>query len=163
MKLLFICTHNRCRSILAEAITRHVIEKENSGWQVRSAGSQPAGVVYPGTLNFLQQQGISTEGLQSQSWDEFEAYFSDSDDGPVIAITVCNSAAGETCPVWFGKGIKAHWGLPDPSKLEDKAEQAALFEKVAATLTKRIQALLTADIKDDAQLRQLLTDLSEVG
>ncbi|UTW49333.1 arsenate reductase ArsC [Bacterioplanoides sp. SCSIO 12839] len=163
MKLLFICTHNRCRSILAEAITRHVIEKENSGWQVRSAGSQPAEVVYPGTLNFLQQQGIRTEGLQSQSWDEFEAYFSDSDDDPVIAITVCDSAAGETCPVWFGKGIKAHWGLPDPSKLEDKAEQAALFAKVSATLTKRIQALLTADIKDDAQLRQLLTDLSEVG
>ncbi|WP_420591803.1 arsenate reductase ArsC [Bacterioplanoides sp.] len=163
MKLLFICTHNRCRSILAEAIARDVITKENSDWQVRSAGSQPAGVVYPGTINFLQQQGISTEGLQSQSWDEFEEYFADSESGPVIAITVCDSAAGEACPVWFGQGIKAHWGLPDPSKLEDEAEQAALFEKVAATLTKRIKTLLTTEIKDDAQLRQLLTDLSEVG
>lgn len=163
MKLLFICTHNRCRSILAEAISRDVITKEDSDWQVRSAGSQPAGVVYPGTINFLQQQGISTEGLQSQSWDEFEAYFADSEGGPVIAITVCDSAAGESCPVWFGKGIKAHWGLSDPSKLEDKAEQAALFEKVAGTLTKRIKALLTAGINDEQQLRQLLTDLSQLN
>ena len=162
MKLLFICTHNRCRSILAEAIARDVITKENSDGQVRSAGSQPAGVVYPGTINFLQQQGISTEGLQSQSWDEFEEYFTDSESGPVIAITVCDSAAGESCPVWFGRGTKAHWGLPDPSKLDDKAEQAAMFEKVAATLTKRIQALLTADFTDDAQLHQLLNDLSTI-
>ena len=80
----------------------------------------------------------------------------------MIAITVCDSAAGESCPVWFGRGTKAHWGLPDPSKLDDKAEQAALFEKVAATLTKRIQALLTADVTDDAQLHQVLNDLSTI-
>lgn len=163
MKLLFICTHNRCRSILAEAISRDVIIKNNSDWQVRSAGSQPAGVVYPGTINFLQQQEIATDGLQSQSWDEFEEYFADSEGGPVIAITVCDSAAGEACPVWFGQGIKAHWGLPDPSKLEDAAEQAELFEQVANTLTKRIKTLLTTEISGEQQLRQLLTDLSEVN
>lgn len=161
MKLLFICTHNRCRSILAEAIARDVIRQQSSDWQVRSAGSQPAGMVYPGTLDFLQRQGIETEGLQSQSWDEFEDYFSGSD--TVVAITVCDSAAGEACPVWFGKGIKAHWGLPDPSKLENPTEQAELFEAVASTLKKRIRALLATNINDNEQLRQLLAELSQLN
>ena len=74
MKLLFVCTHNRCRSILAEAIFR---DEAGSAFDVRSAGSQPAGVVYPGTLAFLQQQGINTSDLQSQGWDEFEAFSAD--------------------------------------------------------------------------------------
>jgi len=85
----------------------------------------------------------------------------------VIAITVCDSAAGESCPVFFGNGIKAHWGLQDPSKLTNAAEQAALFETVASTLRKRIEALIAADldgsVKDDSALRQLLTDLSTVN
>lgn len=167
MKLLFICTHNRCRSILAEAIARDVIARQGANWQVRSAGSQPAGEVYPGTLSFLQRKGIATDGLKSQSWDEFEDYFAMSDEHPVIAITVCDSAAGESCPVFFGKGIKAHWGLQDPSKLTDAAGQAALFETVASTLTRRIEALIAADldgsVTDDSALRQLLTDLSTVN
>lgn len=138
MKLLFVCTHNRCRSILAEAICR----AESGGvFEVRSAGSQPAGVVYPGTLNFLQQQGIRSDDLRSQSWDEF------ADFAPDVVITVCDSAAGEACPLWMGNSIKVHWGLSDPSKLPE-AEQSAAFNQVAAVLRERIRALSAIDWSD---------------
>ncbi len=138
MKLLFVCTHNRCRSILAEAICR----AESGGvFEVRSAGSQPAGVVYPGTLNFLQQQGIRSDDLRSQSWDDF------ADFAPDVVITVCDSAAGEACPLWMGNSIKVHWGLPDPSKLPE-AEQSAAFNQVAAVLRERIRALSAIDWSD---------------
>jgi len=132
MKLLFVCTHNRCRSILAEAICR---AEAGDVFEVRSAGSQPAGEVYPGTLAFLQQQGIATEGLQSQSWEDFSEF------NPQVVITVCDSAAGEGCPMWMGNAIKVHWGLPDPSKETDHQKQQQLFNQVAATLRKRISKL----------------------
>jgi len=138
MKLLFVCTHNRCRSILAEAICR---AESNGVFEVRSAGSQPAGMVYPGTLNFLQQQGIRSDDLRSQSWDEF------ADFAPDVVITVCDSAAGEACPLWMGNSIKVHWGLPDPSKLAE-AEQSAAFTQVAAVLRERIRALSAIDWLD---------------
>ena len=138
MKLLFVCTHNRCRSILAEAICR---AESNGVFEVRSAGSQPAGVVYPGTLNFLREQGIAVDGLRSQSWDEF------ADFAPDVVITVCDSAAGEACPLWMGNSIKVHWGLPDPSKLAE-TEQSAAFTQVAAVLRERIRALSAIDWSD---------------
>ena len=116
MKILYICTHNRCRSILSEAITNHFASDHI---QAKSAGSQPAGEVHPLSLRYLNEAGISTEGLQSQSWDDFE-YFK-----PDVVITVCDSAAGEACPVWFGQSIKMHWGLADPSKLEGTEEEIA--------------------------------------
>ncbi len=132
LRLLFVCTHNRCRSILAEAICR---AESGEQFEVRSAGSQPAGEVYPGTLAFLQQQGISTAGLQSQGWDEFAEY------QPQVVITVCDSAAGEACPLWMGKSIKVHWGLTDPSKETDAEKQQQLFAAVAETLQQRCQRL----------------------
>lgn len=154
MKLLFVCTHNRCRSILAEAICR---AESNGIFEVRSAGSQPAGVVYPGTLNFLQQQGISTDHLRSQSWDEF------ADFAPDVVITVCDSAAGEACPLWMGNSIKVHWGLPDPSKLAE-AEQSAAFNQVAAVLRERIRALSAIDWSDKtaADIQRLFQQQSGV-
>lgn len=132
LKLLFVCTHNRCRSITAEAVARHA----GAGvLDVRSAGSQPAGVVYPGTLVALQRHGMSTDNLISQSWDEFEDF------APDFVITVCDSAAAESCPVWMGAGSKVHWGLADPSKLPAGAEQDAAFDRLIGILESRIQRL----------------------
>lgn len=132
MKLLFVCTHNRCRSILAEAICR---DEAGDVFDVRSAGSQPAGFVYPGTLNYLQSQGIDTDGLKSQSWDDF------ADFNPDVVITVCDSAAGEACPLWMGNSLKVHWGLTDPSKESDPQRQQALFAQVATELRRRIRVI----------------------
>lgn len=118
MRVLFICTHNRCRSILSEAVCRHF---HANVLEARSAGSQPSGEVHPLSLKYLEQAGINNKGLQSQSWDEF------ADFDPDLVITVCDSAAKETCPVWFGDAVQLHWGLEDPSKLvgtETEIEEA---------------------------------------
>jgi arsenate reductase len=155
MKLLFICTHNRCRSIIAEAVTRQL---GGSRIQARSAGSQPSGEVHPLSLKYLEEAGISTEGLCSQSWDEHEAW------QPDVVITVCDQAAGEQCPVWFGRSIKVHWGLADPSRLTGTEEEiAAAFRQTIATLQSRIRRLLEEDLValPTGQLQQLLTTLGE--
>ena len=137
-KILYICTHNRCRSILSEAITNHL---SDGRIQAFSAGSQPAGEVHPLSLKYLAEHGISTQGLQSQSWDEFESM------QPDIVITVCDSAAAEQCPVWFGKTIKLHWGLKDPSKVAgNESEVKAAFEACIANITSRVNELLQLDL-----------------
>lgn len=134
MKILYICTHNRCRSILSEAITNHVA---NSLIEAKSAGSQPVGEVHPLSLKYLQEANISTEGLRSQSWDEFEDF------APDMVVTVCDSAAAETCPLWFGQTIKVHWGLVDPSKLHGSEQEVAeAFRGTIAEISQRVQSLL---------------------
>ncbi|KZX58196.1 arsenate reductase [Halioglobus sp. HI00S01] len=155
MKLLFICTHNRCRSIIAEAVTRqwgaHTLE-------ARSAGSQPSGVVHPLSLKYLAEAGANIDGLTSQSWDVHEAW------APDVVITVCDQAAGESCPVWFGQALKVHWGLSDPSRLAGTDEEiGAAFKATIATLSSRIEALAAAqpDTLDTESLRALLTALGE--
>lgn len=155
MKLLFICTHNRCRSIIAEAVTRHL---GGSILQARSAGSQPSGQVHPLSLKYLAEAGIDTSGLQSQSWDEHEEW------APDVVITVCDQAAGEQCPVWFGKSLKAHWGLADPSRLEGSEDEvAAAFRQTIAELASRIEALLAVDIDhmDSVARARLFEQLGE--
>ncbi|GAB3291459.1 arsenate reductase ArsC [Parahaliea aestuarii] len=133
MKILFVCTHNRCRSILSEAIARH---RAGAVLDVRSAGSQPAGEVHPLSLHYLAQAGYPTEGLQSQSWDEF------ADFAPDLVITVCDAAAGEACPLYLGNSMKVHWGLSDPSKIEgNTAEQAAAFSACIAEVERRVDVL----------------------
>ena len=133
-KFLFICTHNRCRSILSEAITNHLSDGKIIAY---SAGSQPVGEVHPLSIKYLQARGIRTEGLQSQSWDEFESV------EPDVVITVCDNAANEQCPVWFGNCVKVHWGLPDPSKLEGSEEKIRnAFYAVMDTIENRIQNVL---------------------
>ncbi|BBO27324.1 low molecular weight phosphatase [Alteromonas sp. I4] len=135
MKVLYICTHNRCRSILSEAITNHVAGDVITA---KSAGSQPVGEVHPLSLKYLSEAGIPTEGLKSQSWDEFEAF------APDLVITVCDSAAGESCPVWFGKSVKVHWGLSDPSKLTGSEEDIArAFNDTIAQISARVTDLKT--------------------
>jgi arsenate reductase len=135
MKILYICTHNRCRSILSEAITNKVAD---GVIEAKSAGSQPAGMVHPLSLKYLEQTGYSIDGLQSQSWDEFEDF------GPDLVITVCDSAAGESCPLYFGKSVKMHWGLKDPSKVEGSdGEKQAEFLNCIAEIEGRVEQLKT--------------------
>ena len=134
MKLLFVCTHNACRSILAEVITRSL---GGDRIQVLSAGSNPSGRIHPLTLQYLRTSGYSTEGLSSKGYDEVESF------NPDVVITVCDRAANESCPIWLGEAVKGHWGLPDPSHLDGSEQEcAAVFDSVAATIKTRIEALL---------------------
>lgn len=147
MKILFICTHNRCRSILAEAVTNHCSDGQLIA---KSAGSQPVGEVHPLSLQYLTEANISTDTLCSQSWHDHESWQAD------VVITVCDSAAGETCPVWFGKSIKVHWGLVDPSRLEGSDDEIAdAFRNTLAILQSRIKKLLSHDL--DKMSREELT------
>ncbi|MDO6746602.1 arsenate reductase ArsC [Gilvimarinus sp. 1_MG-2023] len=138
MKILFVCTHNACRSVLAEVTANRLGAGRITA---TSAGSAPAGRVHPLTLNYLSSRNIATEGLKSQGMDEFEDF------APDLVITVCDRAAGEACPLWLGDTAKAHWGLPDPSHAglegDDALEQA--FDAVVDVLQRRIQALLDAN------------------
>jgi arsenate reductase len=140
MKILFICTHNRCRSILSEAIVNHI---SNGRIQAASAGSQPAGEVHPLSLKYLSQAGVSTTGLISQSWDELETFNAD------VVVTVCDSAAKEACPVWFGQSIKLHWGLKDPSKVQGSEQEIkAEFLTCMREIESRVDAMLTLDLEN---------------
>lgn len=153
MKILYICTHNRCRSILSEAITNHLSEGRIVA---RSAGSQPSGIVHPLSLQYLNESGISTQGLCSQSWDEFEDF------EPDVVVTVCDSAASESCPVWFGNTIKVHWGLADPSKLEGSEEEIKkAFMNCIEQISTRVHSLLSVVeyANDPQELRQKLEAL----
>ena len=120
MKLLFICTHNRCRSILSEAITN---QRARGILTAASAGSAPVDAVHPLTLRFLHERGYDTAGLASQSWVDLEAF------EPDRVITVCDTAAGEACPLWMSDVEKVHWGLPDPSRVDgdDETVRAAFM------------------------------------
>ena len=134
MKVLFMCTHNRCRSILSEAMFNHLAP---DGFEAVSAGSHPSGEVSPLTLNALKRAGITTEGLYSKSSDVF------ADSPPDVVITVCDRAAGEACPVYFGHALEAQWGLEDPSALEaSEADIQQAFEKTLRIIEQRVQAFL---------------------
>ncbi|MDY7025548.1 MAG: arsenate reductase ArsC [Pseudomonadota bacterium] len=155
MKVLFICTHNRCRSILAEAITNH----ESQGRILaKSAGSSPVGEVHPKTLKYLNETGIETEGLCSESWDAHEGF------EPDVVITVCDSAAGEACPVWFGQSLRIHWGVADPSKIEDETAARAAFLATIDIFRQRIKKVLDTDFENlsEAQLESLFNELATV-
>ena len=139
LKFLFVCTHNRCRSILCEAITRHLAGNRIAAF---SAGSQPSGEVHPDTLEHLARRGIDTSGLRSESWDVY------ADLTPSAVITVCDQAAGEQCPLWLGQALKVHWGLPDPSRVDESADaRAAAFDAVVDTIERRLKLLLDLDVE----------------
>lgn len=134
MRVLFMCTANSCRSILSEAMFNHLAP---SGFEAVSSGSFPKGRVLPRSLATLQQAGISTDGLTSKGNDAFE------DNVPDIVITVCDKAAGESCPVYFGPALKSHWGLEDPSDvLGDEATADAAFRATLARIERRCEAFL---------------------
>lgn len=133
--VLFLCTGNSARSILAEALLNHM----GAGrFRAFSAGSQPKGEPHPMALAVLRESGLPTEGLSSKSWSEFAAPGAPPID---LVITVCDNAAGESCPVWPGRPIAAHWGIEDPAAVEGEGQRAA-FERALQFLRNRISLLL---------------------
>jgi arsenate reductase (thioredoxin) len=136
--VLFLCTGNSARSVLAEAILN---DRGKGRFKAFSAGSHPKGVVHPLALALLERNGIATEGLRSKAWDEFAESSAPQMD---FIFTVCDNAAGEVCPVWPGHPMTAHWGQPDPTALEGTdLEKANALREAFRTLGRRIE-LFTA-------------------
>ena len=136
--VLFVCTGNSARSILAEGLLNHLARGR---FVAHSAGSHPNGVVNPHALSTLQALRIPSEGLRSKNWDEFSQ-----PGAPVLdyVFTVCDNAAGEMCPVWPGQPMTAHWGVPDPAAVEGTDdEKARVFMATAITLKRRIELMLS--------------------
>lgn len=155
--VLILCTGNSARSILGEAILGQL----GAGRVVaHSAGSKPKGVPHPGALRLLARKGIDGNRFRSKSWNEFVG-----PDAPAIdlAITVCGNAAGETCPVFHGAPLRAHWGLPDPADIEgDEPTIDAAFEQTWKLLEVRVRALL--DLPFESMDRKVLTaELARIG
>jgi len=156
-KVLFICTGNSARSILAEGLMNHL-----GGGRVRafSAGSQPNGRVNPLALATLRQLRIPGDGLRSKSWDEFAQ-----PDAPRLdfVFTVCDNAAGEVCPYWPGQPMTAHWGLPDPAAVQGTDEhKAQAFMATAVALKRRIELMLALPLDTLAGL-SLQHELDGIG
>lgn len=156
--VLFICTGNSARSILAEGLLNRL---GGDGLKAFSAGSHPAGVVNPFALRALQQFGVATDGFRSKSWDEF------SQDGapePDFVFTVCDKAAGEVCPVWPGQPMTAHWGVADPAVVDssDERKQQAVRD-AAITLKRRIELFLSLPIPklDTVALQKTVLDIGQ--
>ncbi|NCN71896.1 MAG: arsenate reductase ArsC [Betaproteobacteria bacterium] len=140
LNVLFLCTHNSARSILAEAILNHIGRGRFKGF---SAGSHPRENQQPHPLGLqvLQQAGISTEGLHSKSWDEFAKTDAPHMD---LVITVCDNAAGEVCPYWPGQPATAHWGYPDPSAGDGTdAQKLEAFRQTLHALKRRLELLIS--------------------
>ncbi|MDH4548608.1 low molecular weight phosphatase family protein [Pseudomonas sp. LB-090624] len=154
MRVLFMCTANSCRSILSEALFNHLAP---AGFEAISSGSFPKGQVLPRSLSTLEQAGISTAGLSSKGNDAFEG------NPPDIVITVCDKAAGEACPVYFGPALKSHWGLEDPSDVVgDEAQVNAAFHATLAHIESRCRAFFAlpfASLDRD----QLKHELDRIG
>ncbi|WP_027147967.1 arsenate reductase ArsC [Methylobacter tundripaludum] len=154
LKILILCTGNSCRSVLGEALINHL---GGDRFQAFSAGSHPTGKVNANALATLARHGISTEGFSSQFWDEFD------DKDIDIAITVCDSAAGEVCPVYLNNVIRAHWGLPDPAHVTGSPEVIeAAFEATYAALEKRIHQLLALPVETMSK-PELTEALNKIG
>ena len=153
-RVLFLCTGNSCRSIMAEALLAH---HGGEHFVAGSAGSFPTGEVHPLSLATLKARGIATSGYRSKSWDEFT-------DQPIdIVVTVCDAAAGESCPIFPGKPLKAHWGVPDPAKFQGTDDQTrAEFARVCDILEKRVKALIRLPL-DDIDKEELQQKLYAIG
>ena len=153
-KILFLCTGNSCRSIMAEALLNHL---GNDGCIAFSAGSFPTGTVHPLTLKTLQSKNVPIFGLRSKSWNEFT-------DKPInIAITVCDQSAAESCPLFPGKPIRGHWSLHDPAKYAgSESERLAEFLHVYNLLEYRIKVLLRLPL-DHMLPAEITGKLNEIG
>lgn len=154
MQILFLCTGNSCRSILAEAIFN---ELAPDGWSAVSAGNHPTGYVHPKAIAVLKQHRIKTDGFISKSWDNLEKT-------PNIVITVCSSAAGETCPAYLGKAIKSHWGLEDPAKATGTEQEImAVFEETFNRLQQGISFFLQHPLNElsSDDLQSLMNTVSQ--
>lgn len=155
--VLFLCTGNSARSILGEAVINHVGGDHFRGF---SAGSTPKGEVHPLTLDTLRRAGISTEGLRSKAWDEFAAQGAPKMD---FVFTVCDNAAGETCPVWPGQPVTAHWGIEDPAAVEGPAfKKEAAFDDALRYLRNRIAAFMSLPLETIDRMA-LVSKLQGIG
>ena len=159
INVLFLCTHNSARSILAEATLNHI---GKGRFKAFSAGSSPRENQQPNPLGLqvLQKAGISTEGLRSKSWDEFAAADAPHMD---LVITVCDNAAGEVCPYWPGQPATAHWGYADPSEVEgDEAKKLEAFRQTLLAIHRRLELLtnLPPEKLERAMVQQSARDLA---
>lgn len=155
--VLFICTGNSARSILAEALMNRL---GSPRYRAFSAGSHPTGSVNPRAIATLQGLGIPVTGLRSKSWEAFSA-----EGAPALdfVFTVCDNAAGEVCPVWPGQPISAHWGVPDPAGVDggDAAKDTA-FHDTAITLKRRIELMLALPV-ETLERMSLQRELRQIG
>ncbi|MDR7335808.1 arsenate reductase ArsC [Roseateles asaccharophilus] len=160
--VLILCTHNSARSVLSEGMLNHWAQKLGKDVQAHSAGSAPSGRINPFAVEALQNAGVDTSGYYSKSWDKFSA-----DGAPPlsIVITVCDSAAAEQCPVFFGgngQPVKVHWGYPDPSNAEggDEGRRRA-FELTRQAIGYRMLQLLQLPFEElsQAELQQALVEI----
>lgn len=154
--VLFLCTANSARSIMAEALLNAL---GGTRFQAFSAGSHASGTVNPFALEALHRGGYSTLGLRSKSWDEFAGAGAPPVD---FVITVCDNAAAETCPAFPGRPVSAHWGVPDPAAVQgDATAKARAFADTLSTLRRRVQQLtaLPFDSVDKIALRSALREI----
>lgn len=156
--VLFLCTHNSARSVLAEAILNRIGEGR---FHAHSAGSFPRSAIHPLTLETLARFGHATQGYRSKSWDEFAA-----PGAPIMdfVITVCDQAAGEVCPVWPGQPVTAHWGMPDPSAVEgDDDVRRDAFRRAYLLLQNRIRIFtsLAVDKLDRLALKRRVAAIGQ--
>jgi protein-tyrosine-phosphatase len=156
--VLFLCTGNSARSVLAESLLNGLGQGKFRGF---SAGSFPKGQVHPLALELLKRMDLPSEGLRSKSWDEFAA-----PDAPAIdfIFTVCDNAAGEVCPIWPGKPMTAHWGIADPAAVEGShADKAFAFRKALKELETRIKLFIALPIEllDPLSLREKLRAIGQ--
>ena len=140
--VLFICTGNSARSILAEALMNHLGAGRFAAY---SAGSHPKGAVHPLALDELRELRIPTDGLRSKAWDEFAQPGAPRMD---FVFTVCDQAAGEVCPIWPGQPMTAHWGMPDPAAVQGSEQARRLaFHDTALTLKRRLELMLALPLE----------------
>lgn len=156
--VLFLCTGNSARSIMAEAILNH---KGRPNFTAYSAGSHPAGKVRPEALRQLESVHVPTSGLRSKSWDEFGA-----PTGPTFdfVFTVCDNAANEVCPLWTGQPLTAHWGIPDPAAVKGTTEQIEkAFREAFFLLDRRISLFLSLPLStlDHLSLKKEIDGIGE--
>ena len=157
--VLILCTHNSARSVLAEGTLNHLAKELGKDVRAHSAGSSPNGRINPMALGALTEAGVDTAGLRSKSWDEFAG----PDALPMrIVITVCDSAAAETCPYWPGSPVQVHWGYPDPSDAP-VAQCADAFERTRQSISDRMTRLLALPLDElgDAELERALTVIAQ--
>ena len=153
-KILVLCTGNSCRSIMLEGVINHY---GNDQFRAFSAGSNPAGYVHPMSIKTLEKSGIFKSDYISQSWDEFSDMIFD------LVITVCDNAAGETCPAYLSSAPKVHWGVEDPAKFEGNEEEIENeFQRIFKIFVKRTQAMVAKYEKEQKFDMQSLTEISKL-